>query len=405
MLERLSTVTPEAVARLVEAHDDIAGAVLLATCNRFEVYLDVDADAAAPLDEVLAIAAGDAAELQASLREFAGHGVAEHLFAVSSGLESLVLGEGEIAGQVSRALESARTARTTTPDLERVFQRAAGASSAVQHHTSIGGAGRSVVRLALDLVESRIGDWRTASVVLIGTGAYAGATLAALRDRGVADVGVYSPSGRAARFARREGVSAIERDGLRAAVRGARLIVACSVATSPIITAEAVTAARAGLSEQQRQMIVDLGLPRNVEPAVGAVPGIDLLDLETLSLHAPLPELQATEAARGVLDQALGEYRAAQAATVVAPAIVALRAEVNDLVEQEISRLRRRGESSEGAERALRHLASVFVHTPSARARDAAAAGDADRFVEALRLVHGVDAQEIDHRTGSARAV
>ena len=122
-----------------------------------------------------------------------GADIAGHLFAVSSGLESLVVGEAEIAGQVSRALEAARGLGTTTPDLERLFQRASRTSSAVQQRTLVGTAGRNIVRLALDLAGSRFADWTSVRVLLIGTGTYARATLAALRDHGVREIGVYSP--------------------------------------------------------------------------------------------------------------------------------------------------------------------------------------------------------------------
>ena len=167
--------------------------MLLATCNRFEAYLDVDeaADSAAAeaLVQHAAAATGvDPDALRAALTERSGTEIPGHLFAVSSGLESLVVGEAEIAGQVSRALESARRAGTTTSDLERLFQRASRTSSTVQNRTRVGLAGRSIVRLALDLAESRLDDWARVRVLLIGTGTYAGATLAALRDRGVTEV-------------------------------------------------------------------------------------------------------------------------------------------------------------------------------------------------------------------------
>lgn len=397
-LERLATVPADRIAQFVAERHELAGAVVVATCNRFEAYLDVpNAEDAERVRGALVTAAAEASGSTAdglldSARVFEGHAVAEHLFAVASGLESLVLGEGQIAGQVSRALEAARAAGTTTSDLERVFQRAANASSAVQERTTLGSAGRSVVRLALDLVETRLGAWSHTRVVLVGTGAYAGATLAALRDRGVREVAVYSPSGRAARFAHREGVRALERHELADGVGAAHLVIACSIATVPIIDAAAVRGARAAAAAAHRQIIVDLGLPRNVDPDVHEVDDVDLLDLETLSLHAPLPELQATNEAHLVLDRALADYRAAQQATEIVPAIVALRREVQVLVDAEIDRLRAKGASSEAAERALRHLGSVFVHQPTRRAHDHAAAGEGPEFLDAIRRVHGIDA-------------
>jgi glutamyl-tRNA reductase len=234
-------------------------------------------------------------------------------------------------------------------------------------------------------------DWSTVPVLLIGTGRYAGATLAALRERGVREVAVYSPSGRAQRFARREGVVAVSREDLPGRLAESPVVIACSIATEPILDAAGLGRARQAASGHDRQLIVDLGLPRNIDPDVVDVPGVELLDLETISLHAPLPELQATDEARSLIDQAVAEYRADQQAAAVTPAVVAFRAHVLDLVEAEIDRLRRRGELPEATERAMRHLAGVLVHTPSKRAREFAAAGEAARFAEALSVVFGLE--------------
>ena len=196
LLERLS-VPSTPVAPLIAAHDEcVQGAVVVATCNRFEAYVDMDepvtAAVALGIDATLgAIEAATgvpASELEGSYTVLGGDDVAEHLFSVASGLESVVVGEGEIAGQVRRSLEQARREGTTTPELERLFQRASQTSRRVKNETGIGGEGRSLVRLALDLAESRVSDWAQTRVLLVGTGRFAGASLAALRDRGVTDV-------------------------------------------------------------------------------------------------------------------------------------------------------------------------------------------------------------------------
>jgi glutamyl-tRNA reductase len=392
VLEQLATVSPEAIARFVESRPAVRGGVLLATCNRFEAYLDTTDDS--ELDALLAFSAAEAGVEPAAVSEAAarrtGTDIAGHLFAVSSGLESLVVGEAEIAGQVSRALEAARGLGTTTPDLERLFQRASRTSSAVQQRTRVGSAGRSIVRLALDLAASRVTDWATTRVLLIGTGTYARATLAALRDRGVQEIDVYSPSGRALRFAQREGVTAVDRTDLPHRLAVADLVISCSIATSPILDAAALRRARAVVAEPTRQLIVDLGMPRNVEPDVTQLQDVDLLDLEMIGKHAPLPELQATDDALALIAEAVAEYGADQRATAATPAVVAYRAHVFELVDQELERLRRRGEATESVERAMRHLAGVLVHTPSARAKELAAAGDAERFAEAIETVYGL---------------
>ncbi|MGN6446503.1 glutamyl-tRNA reductase [Amnibacterium sp.] len=404
VLERLATVSPESIARFVDSRPEVRGGVLLATCNRFEAYLDA-ADGA-EVEQLLAFAAAeagvDAAAVATAAERRTGTDVAGHLFAVSSGLESLVVGEAEIAGQVSRALEAARALGTTTPDLERLFQRASRTSSAVQQRTRVGSAGRSIVRLALDLAESRFADWATTRVLLIGTGTYARATLAALRDRGVSEVLVYSPSGRALRFAQREGVTAVERADLPHRLAVADLVISCSIATTPILDAAKLRRARSAVAAPSRQLVVDLGMPRNVEPDVEQLEDVELLDLETIGRHAPLPELQATDDALALIAEAVAEYGADQRATAATPAVVAYRAHVFELVDQELERLRRRGEATETVERAMRHLAGVLVHTPSARAKALAAAGEADRFAAAIETVYGLVPEATERREPGA---
>ena len=235
-----------------------------------------------------------------------------------------------------------------------------------------------------------LADWATTRVLLIGTGTYARATLAALRDRGVEEIAVYSPSGRALLFAKREGVVAVDRQDLPHRLALADIVISCSIATAPILDAEKLRRASAVVERPARQLIVDLGMPRNIEPDVAHLPDVELLDLETIGKHAPLPELQATDDARALIAEAVAEYGADQRATAVTPAVVAYRAHVFELVDQELERLRRRGEATEAVERAMRHLAGVLVHTPSARARELAAAGEGARFAEAVEVLHGL---------------
>ena len=394
VLERLATVSPDSLARFAEERPEVRGGVLLATCNRFEAYLDTDGDPAGSVAALIDFATATAGVEREGLAEAAvtreGADVAGHLFAVSSGLESLVVGEAEIAGQVSRALETARGLGTTTPDLERLFQRASRTSSEVQHTTRVGVAGRNIVRLALDLAESRYPEWAGVEVLLIGTGTYARATLAALRDRGVQEIAVYSPSGRALKFAQREGVVAVPRADLPLRLARADLVIACSIATTPILDGATLARVRSRVGEPRRQLVVDLGMPRNIDPDVAHLPDVELLDLETIAVHAPLPELQATDDARALIAEAVEEYHAVQRATAVTPAVVAFRAHVFDLVDQEIARLRKRGEATEAVERAMRHLAGVLVHTPSAQAKALAADGRADEFTAAVQALFGI---------------
>ena len=418
LLERLSVHTTD-IAPLIAEHDScVRGAVVLATCNRFEAYVDMDepvtAAGAVGVEAVLLAAeaaTGVAAdEFEGSYRVVTGPDVAEHLFAVASGLESVVVGEGEIAGQVRRALADARRQGTSSGELERLFQRASEAQRGVKNATAIGRAGRSLVRLSLELADSRVSDWVDLDVLLVGTGAYAAATLAALRDHGAERITVYSPSGRGQAFAAKHGIASIDDAGYARAAASADLVITCTSADHHVLDAAVLQRGRAELTGEirritpagatgcpvphtagARRLIIDLGLPRNVDPDVVTVSGVDLLDLETVRLHAPLEELQATAEAREIVRDAAQKFALAGRRQSLAPAVVALREHAFAVLEDEIARVRARGDEDGRTEQAMRHLVGRLLHVPTSRAQDLAARGRADDYVAALGTLFGID--------------
>jgi len=389
LLERLSIGAPTAASRLVTDSDVLEGAVVLATCNRFEAYLDIagddrDSAVSATVDAVATASDLVPAEVAGSVQVLGGEDLVQHLFAVSSGLESVVVGETEISGQVRRALEDARANGTTTSELERLFQEAAHTSRGVKTRTRIGAAGRSLVRLGLELASSRITDWARTRVLLVGTGSYAATTIAALRDRGAANIQVFSPSGRAPWFAAKHDLVAAT--DLRQAIAASDVVITCTSSEVPVVEP-------ADLDDGVRRIVIDLGLPRNVDPDASAVDGVELLDLETISIHAPIAELNAESEARAMVDDAVSRFRAQALEQSTTPALVAFRKHVFDILDDEIDRAKRRDtdpESLEQTERALRHLVGVLLHRPSVRARELGRAGRGEEFVGALDALYGV---------------
>ena len=379
VLDRVARSVDAATASAFTAHDHVRGAVVLATCNRFEAYLDVSDDAEAPeLIGTTALAAllENGAELAASVTALSGDDAIRHLFSVSSGLESMVMGEDEISGQVQRALVSSREAGAVTGHLEQVFQRAATANRAVRARTDLAASGRTLVRTVLDMLELRVSDWSPIPVLIVGTGSYAATTIQSLRARGAQNLRVFSATGRAARFA--EKFDVIAEDDLPDAISRARIVITCT--SRYTVTTEHII-------NDKRRLLIDLGLPRNIDPAVGELAGIELIDLAVIGKHAELPEL--ADVARDVVGSHTAAYLAQRAA---APAIVGFRRHIADTLATELARL---GEShgsansgeNDAVERALRHFAAVLAHGPSVRAREFAEAGRLDEFEKALELV------------------
>ena len=141
---------------------------------------------------------------------------------------------------------------------------------------------------------------------------------------------------------------------------------------------------------QVRQLVIDLGLPRNVAPDVVEVPGVELLDLETIKIHAPLEELGATDAARAIVQHDARAFGDTADERDLAPAVVALRKHVYDILDAEIERARGRGDDDGETERALRHMAGVLLHTPMVRSRELARAGEQAAWIDGLEALFGV---------------
>ena len=406
LLERLSAGAQsvgQTVAAIGPAPTGPIGALVLATCNRFEVYLELrpgqDPRAVvAAATSVIAAATGLAADdVASSLRVLRGREVPAHLFSVTAGLDSMVVGEREISGQVRRALSSARLAGTTSSGLERLFQSAARASRDVGARTGLGAAGRSVVGVALDLAEADLPAWRRTRVVLIGTGSYAGASVAALHRRGCRDLHVFSPSGRAPGFARDRDAQAVPDDGLEEALRSADLVVACSGAVGGVV--DAATVARALAASGHPRVVVDLALRHDVDPAVGALPGVRLIDLATVRDQAPVGYGEPVERARRLVAAATENFEAAHRALERDAQVVAERRRVLGPLEAEAARLRAGSEPEVVGRpvRALRRRTRALLHGPTVRAREAALSGDDDAFAVALTELAAIPAPRVPH--------
>lgn len=407
-LERLSAGTGllnAALSDLRSVPDSaVSGAVALATCNRLEIYLDAERfhDAIDAVTERVAEMAGmDAAVVANLLKVRVGAPVAAHLFTVASGLDSMVVGEAEISGQVSRALTAAHTAGNTTPVLQSLFQSAARTAKQVATGTGLGSAGRSVASVAIDIAAEALTvngsggapATRLASTtcLVIGTGSYARVVATALKARGCTRLQVFSPSGRAEAFAATHSAEVVRAAQFADAIGKADLVVACSGTTGGVLDVSTVTAALAGRA--QLLPVVDLALRPDVSGGVRALPGVRVIDLHTVAQGAAPEHREAIAAAQDVVIAAVAKFEDDQAIRTLDPAVIALRQHVSVAVEKEMVRLRAKYDSEVAAEveRAMHRVTQSLLHTPTLRARELARTGDGAGYLQALHTLFGIE--------------
>jgi len=296
----------------------------------------------------------------------------------------MVIGEREIAGQMRRAARTAWEDGTLSCDLGRAAERASATSRRVATETGLAGAGRSVVAVGLDMAAAHLGPWEATRVLIVGTGAYAGATVSALHALGASDVSVYSTSGRAREFAQGRGIGWVSAADLPSALERADLVVTCRGLGSPILTRD--MAAQAGPT-----VVLDLALMRDTESSVASLPNITLIDLPTIQASVPAADADALTRARAIIDEEVSSFERGLGARSMDPVVRHLRSRVFRIVEEEIDRLGEGSLSTEDAARALRHLAARLIHNPTVMARRAGEESQQERYLEALGVVLGID--------------
>ncbi|GAA1809906.1 glutamyl-tRNA reductase [Nesterenkonia flava] len=416
----------ETVGTLSSGAADVAAsvdlpAVTLATCNRLEIYAesasekpeDLESSREKLLDAVAESSGLDRDTVARSFRVLIEDDAVSHLFEVGAGLDSAVMGEREIAGQVRRSLNEAKSAGTASGNLTKLFETATRTAKDVGTKTALGARGRSIVSVALDIAGDMRGDgpqfYREAKVLLIGTGAYAGTSLAQLVERGVPEISVFSGSGRAEEFVAERGGHAkpLRMDELAAAFREADLVIGCSGGNRRITAKEIQSLA--GLSEREAPLLViDLALSHDFEPAVAELDGVELITLESVKVAAPGETQDSVEEARAVVAESVQQYLTERRERTADDAIVALRRHTQQLLDSEMEKVRKAHGCTAAAEEvefAVRRIVRKLLHTPTVRARELAAEGRTEDYIKALDVLFGLDvgSREESQRPGPAR--
>lgn len=388
-LDRLSQAQEKIEAEISASSNaaNIQGAVIVSTCNRFELYLDCEdsAKAAPKAIEIISEQASISAEYCRQIfRTISEASAAQHLFSVAAGLESMVIGEEEIAGQVRRAFTSAQQNGRASTGLVKLFQKAAEVAKRVTTETGLGSAGRSTITVALDYLETRHGSHQGKTALLIGTGAHARVVVAALKRCGFENLVVFSPSGRAEDFALSRGLTSIDLDELDAAIAETDLLVSCSGNAGDLLTKERL--AKAG-----KLMVVDVSLSRDVSPEVEHLENVDLVNLEVIKRHAPVEHGAAILAAQGLVSEGVEALEREKLERNLGPFVAAIRGKISLWIDEEVDRIEKRDgkDAADSARAALTASTNQMLHEPISKAKNLIVTGEEDDYRKALLALFG----------------
>lgn len=420
VLEQLSTDESDQ-AKIVDQvlqSSLVTEAMVLSTCNRVEVYAVVEAfhGGLSVIGQVLSEHSGMSLN---DLTKYAyvryAEAAVEHLFAVTSGLDSAVIGEQQVLGQVRRAYAAAEANHTVGRTLHELAQRALSVGKRVHAETGIDAAGASVVSVALGMAETKLAPpgcpaagLAGATAVVVGAGSMGALAGKHLVRAGVANVHVVNRSlPRARRLAhnlREQGVQADAHalDHMAAVLADADVVVCSTGAVRPVVSLADVHRALAGRSEQHQLVICDLGMPRDVDPAIAGLPGVYVVDMDRIQ-REPSARAAASdaEAARTIVAAEVAAYLTGQRMAEVTPTVTALRQRAADVVEAELLRLDNRLPELDAAHRdevakTVRRVVDKLLHAPTVRVKQLASAPGGDSYAEALRELFELDPQAVD---------
>jgi len=434
-LER-AVVSGDALTKLlrdVHQAEYVAGSLVISTCNRVEVYAEVDRfhGGVAAICELLARHSGlSLGELTGSAYVHYEDRAVQHLLSVASGLESKVIGESQILGQVRHAVKLARQHGTLSRELSDVSRLALRVGRRARADTGIDAAGQNLVTRGLELAArpgaaapsgqpaaSRSpGALAGASVLVIGAGSMSALSVATALRQGAEQVVIANRTpARATRLAARYGARAAGLAELADLIAAADLVVTCTGAAGHVLTESLVGQAladRSGRPEATGPLVLlDLALPRDIETAVGQLPGVELIDLEVIGGNTAWAASEADIAAvRRIVAQELAAHLRADRAATVAPTVVALRAKAATVVEAELARLDRRlGDLDDRSRREIAQtmgrIADKLLHGPTVRVKELAGAPGADSYEMALRVLFELDPEAVDAVSAPAEDV
>jgi glutamyl-tRNA reductase len=416
VLER-AALSAEALPKLLQdLHHtgDVAGTFVISTCNRVEIYADVDRfhGSVAAICELLSQYSGiPTQELTGNLYVHYEERAVQHLLNVASGLDSMVVGEGQILGQVRTALNAAREHGTLGRVLGDVGSAALRAGKRAHAETGIDRAGASLVSVGIETAVAALGrpSLTGQRVLVVGAGSMSSLAATTAGRAGASRVTVANRTrGHADRLAAAVGGDTADLAELPAAIAAADLVISCTGASGLVITADLVHQALAR-RDQARLVFLDLAMPRDVGADVAELPGVTVIGMDELAdagrTAIAVPGITDDVAAvRAIVDEEFDAYRSAAHAAQVTPTVVALRAKAAEVVDAELARLEGRLQNVEGFDghtldeiaRTVRRVVDKLLHAPTVRVKELAGSPRGDGYDEALRVLFDLDPRTVE---------
>ena len=405
---------------------DIAETFVISTCNRLEVYAEVDRfhSGVAGVCELLSRHSGiPASELTSCLYVHYEDRAVQHLLAVSSGLESVVVGEDQILGQVRSALKLAGDHGTLGRSLRDLGRLALRAGKRARAETGIDRLGLSLVSVGIGLAVAGLGSapgdlaetepaeklnekqvLAGRHVLVVGAGAMSGLAVASAARAGAAVVTVANRTrAKAERLAAGVDGAVADLTDLPAAIAAADLVISCTGAGTMLITEEIVRGVLAERRPGHHLVLLDLAMPRDVAPAVGDLPDVILIGMDELSGTGGGVGASELAAVRAIVEEEFAAYGSAVRAARVTPTVVALRAKAATVVDAELSRLAGRlseegvsGHALEEVAQTVRRVVDKLLHAPTVRVKELASSPDGEGYAAALRVLFDLDQRAVD---------
>jgi glutamyl-tRNA reductase len=404
--ERLSLTEGRSVAALRELTETetIGEAAAISTCNRTELYLVVS-DSVQAESEALGVLTRKAdippTELLGHLYSLRGEDASRHLLRVTAGLDSMIVGEAEIQGQVKRAYELALVEGATGPILNRLFRGALAAGGRARNETAIGERGVSIPSVAVEVAQRALGDLSERKVLMIGAGATAELVARALVARGVDTVFVANRHhDRALGLAERFDGEAIRFETLPEQLVEVDVVVSTTNSPHHIIERDGLEQVMAE-REARPLVLIDIAVPRDIEPGCRELAAVSLYDIDDIQQiverNAGVREAEATRAER-IIEDELDRFQKWLASLEVVPTIAAMRERGDEVVRRVLAENENRWENLTDADRARMELmanaiASRILHEPTRRIKRAAGSDEAYQYVSAMRELFGLDVE------------